>query len=110
MPPGEDLATLGATGATLAIHLSARNIDGVVQALLPSRGADCPVAVVFRASWPDQNILRGTLADIAAQVKAAGITRTAIILVGRVLGDSSFPDSMLYDPGFAHLTRPHRED
>jgi len=108
MPAGEDLPTLGATGATLAIHLSVGNIETVVRDLLPSRGADCPVAVVYRASWPDQRILRGTLADIAAQVAAAGITRTALILVGRVLDADGFPDSLLYDPAFSHLTRKGR--
>lgn len=109
MPPGEDLATLGAGGATLAIHLSARNIDHIVRTLTPLRGADCPAAVVYRASWPDQMILRGTLADIAGQVRAAGITKTAIILVGRVLDAEGFPDSLLYHPGFAHIARPHRQ-
>ncbi|MEI8394003.1 MAG: precorrin-4 C(11)-methyltransferase [Rhodospirillaceae bacterium] len=108
MPKGEDLASLGATGATLAIHLSISAIETVVADLLPSRGADCPVSVVYRATWPDQQILRGTLADIAAKVGAAGITRTALILVGRVLDTDSFPDSLLYDPAFSHGTRKGR--
>jgi precorrin-4/cobalt-precorrin-4 C11-methyltransferase len=110
MPPGEDLATLGATGATLAIHLSIGNIEAVVADLRPGRGADCPVAVVYRATWPDQRILTGTLADIADKVRAAGISRTALILVGRVLDTDSFPDSLLYDPAFSHLTRQGGED
>lgn len=110
MPEGEDLASLGAGGATLAIHLSAGNIDAVVADLLPFRGADCPVAVVYRASWPDQRILTGTLADIAGKVREAGITRTALILVGRILDPDAFADSRLYDPAFAHLTRPARGD
>lgn len=109
MPQGEDLGTLGHSGATLAIHLSARNVDAIVAELTPLRGGDCPVAVVYRASWPDQTILTGTLADIAGKVHAAGITRTALILVGRVLDPGAFADSLLYDPSFAHLTRPARE-
>jgi precorrin-4/cobalt-precorrin-4 C11-methyltransferase len=110
MPPGEDLATLGATGATLAIHLSARNIDTIVRDLMPLRGADCPVAVVFRATWPDQLILEGTLSDIADKVREAGVTRTALILVGRALAAEEFADSLLYDPEFTHLTRPYRKE
>jgi precorrin-4/cobalt-precorrin-4 C11-methyltransferase len=105
MPPGEELSALGASGATLAIHLSIRNLAAIVRDLMPLRGADCPVAVVFRATWPDQLILRGTLADIEARVEAAHLTRTALILVGRVLGEAAFPDSLLYDPNFSHLTR-----
>ena len=108
MPNREDLATLGASGATLAIHLSVRNLKQVVADLTPHYGADCPVAVVYRASWPDQQILRGTLADIRQQVRAAKITRTALILVGRVLGDQAFTDSRLYDPTHVHLLRPKR--
>lgn len=108
MPAGEDLATLGLSGATLAIHLSVRNIGHVVRELLPRYGADCPVAVVVRASWPDQEIVRGTLADIAAQVKAAGMTRTALIVVGRVLESRDFRESALYDPASPHLLRPER--
>ncbi len=110
MPPGEDLANLGATGATLAIHLSIGNIESVVADLTPVRGGDCPVAVVFRATWPDQMILRGTLSDIAGKVRDAGLTRTALILVGRVLDTDSFPDSLLYDPAFSHGTRKGREE
>ena len=108
MPPGEDLLTLGATGATLAIHLSIGNIAAVVRGLLSTRGPDCPVAVVYRATWPDQHILRGTLATIADMVAAAGLTRTALILVGRVLEPDGFPDSLLYDSAFSHLTRKGR--
>jgi len=108
MPPGEELAELGRSGATLAIHLSVRNLKQVVADLTPHYGADCPVAVVYRASWPDQKIVRGTLADIRAQVRAAKITRTALILVGRVLGAAAFGDSALYDPSHVHLLRPKR--
>ncbi len=108
MPAGEDLARLGASGATLAIHLSVRNLRRVVADLTPHYGADCPAAVVYRASWPDQKIVRGTLADIRAKVRAAKITRTALILVGRVLEETDFSDSKLYDPAQVHLLRPKR--
>lgn len=108
MPPGEELERLAASGATLAIHLSIRNLRAVERALVPAYGADCPAAVVHRASWPDQRILRGTLADIRARVRAARITRTATILVGRVLDPAGFADSALYSPGHAHLLRPRR--
>ncbi|MFI6737041.1 precorrin-4 C(11)-methyltransferase [Nonomuraea sp. NPDC050451] len=96
MPEGEDLKTLGASGATIVLHLAVQRIDAVVAELLPSYGPDCPVAVVARASRPDEVILRGTLADIAEQVHAAGIRRTAMIVVGRVLSATQFPDSHLY--------------
>jgi precorrin-4/cobalt-precorrin-4 C11-methyltransferase len=101
MPAGEDLATLGRSGATLAIHLSVRNLAAIREALAPLYGADCPVAVVHRASWPDQQVIRGTLADIEGKVDAAGIGRTALILVGRVLDAAGFADSALYSPGRA---------
>ncbi|MGM1061886.1 precorrin-4 C(11)-methyltransferase [Saccharothrix sp. Mg75] len=96
MPPGEDLATLGASGATLVLHLAVQRITEVVADLLPNYGPDCPVAVVARASREDEEVLRGTLADIAARVEAAGIRRTAVIVVGRVLAAEGFPDSHLY--------------
>lgn len=96
MPEGEDLNTLGKSGATLCIHLAAHDIDRVVSELVPNYGSDCPVAVVAFASRPEEQIVRGTLRDIAAQVKDAGISRTAMIIVGRVLGASGFPDSFLY--------------
>ena len=108
MPPGEELERLAASGATLAIHLSVRNLRAVERALVPAYGADCPAAVVHRASWPDQRILRGTLADIRARVRAARITRTATILVGRVLDPAGFADSALYNPARVHLLRPRR--
>lgn len=110
MPAGETLENFGRTKATLAIHLSIRNIRHVVSELTPHYGADCPVAVVVRATWPDQEIIRGTLADIAARVRAAKITRTALILVGRVLGeDTAFSDSALYDPKHVHVLRPGKK-
>lgn len=106
MPEGEDLATLGRSGATLAIHLSINNLANVVRELTPLYGADCPVAVVYRASWPDEQVIRGTLADIRDKVKATGITRTALVLVGRVLGAETFADSKLYDAAHSHVLRP----
>jgi precorrin-4/cobalt-precorrin-4 C11-methyltransferase len=108
MPSGEELAQLAQSRATLAIHLSIANLAKVVRELTPVYGADCPVAVVHRASWPDQRILRGTLADIRAQVKSAGMTRTALILVGRALGASSFAESRLYAPEHSHVFRPRK--
>ncbi len=106
MPAGEELARLGAAGATLAVHLSVRNLRRVVEELTPVYGADCPAAVVYRASWPDERIVRGTLADIHGKVRAAKITRTALVLVGRVLAGADFPNSRLYDPKHVHLLRP----
>ncbi len=106
MPPGEELATLGQSGATLAIHLSINNLARVVRDLTPHYGADCPVVIAYRVSWPDEQILRGTLADIRDQVKTAGITRTALILVGRVLDDTGFEDSRLYAQDHHHVLRP----
>ncbi|MYW68819.1 precorrin-4 C(11)-methyltransferase [Streptomyces sp. SID8379] len=96
MPPGEDLATLGASGALLVLHLGARYVDRIVSELLPRYGADCPAAVVAYASRDNELVLRGTLGDIADQVKASGVLRTAVILVGRTLGASQFRDSHLY--------------
>ncbi|MFF9866422.1 precorrin-4 C(11)-methyltransferase [Streptomyces sp. NPDC013953] len=98
MPQGEDLATLGRSGALLVLHLAARYVDRVVAELVPHYGEDCPAAVVAMASRPDEVVLRGTLADIAAATKEAGITRTAVILVGRTLGATQFRDSHLYSP------------
>jgi len=108
MPPGETLEAFARTGATLAIHLSINNLARVVRELLPTLGPDMPVAVVHRASWPDERVIRGTLADIREKVKAAGITRTALILVGRVLAERDFAESRLYAPGHHHLLRPRR--
>ncbi len=109
MPEGEELTTLARSGATLAIHLSVRNLRKVAAELTQHYGADCPVAVVYRASWPDERIIRGTLADIRDKVRAAKITRTALILVGRVLDEEGFSDSALYDPGHVHVLRPRRK-
>jgi precorrin-4/cobalt-precorrin-4 C11-methyltransferase len=96
MPPGEDLTALAATGCTLVLHLAVQNIDQVSRDLLPHYGPDCPAAVVARASWPDELVLRCALGDLAEQVRARGIRRTAVIVVGRVLAEGSFRDSHLY--------------
>jgi precorrin-4/cobalt-precorrin-4 C11-methyltransferase len=98
MPAGEDLDTLGRSRATLVLHLAVQRISEVVAELVPNYGLDCPVAVVAYASRADEVVLRGTLDDIAAQVEAAGIKRTAVIIVGRTLGATQFPDSHLYSP------------
>lgn len=102
MPPGEDLSTLATLGATLVLHLSVQRMAAVVADLLPSYGPDCPVAVVAYASRADEVVLRGTLSDIAGQVSASGIRRTAVIVVGVVLAAEGFPDSHLYS---AHRSR-----
>jgi precorrin-4/cobalt-precorrin-4 C11-methyltransferase len=96
MPPGEDLATLAASRSTMILHLAVQRIEAVAAELIPSYGPECPVAVVARASRPDELIVRGTLSDIAAQVAAAGIRRTAVIVVGAALTAAQFPDSHLY--------------
>jgi len=106
MPPGEDLATFAKSGATLAIHLSVTNLAKVVRELVPLYGADCPVAVGYRVSWPDERFVNGTLADIRAKVKEAGFTRTALILVGRGLAaDAAAGDSRLYAADHSHVLR-----
>lgn len=96
MPPGETLEHFAASGATLAIHLSIHVLESVVARLVPHYGAECGVAVVFRASWPDERIVRGTLADIVARVSENPMERTAIIFVGRVLLSEDFRESALY--------------
>ena len=105
MPSGETLDNFAKTGATLAVHLSVNNLAKVVKELSPHYGEDCPVAVVYRASWPDQDFVLGTLADIRTKVKEKGFTRTALILVGRVLGAEDFTDSKLYDVDHTHVLR-----
>ncbi|MEL6277937.1 MAG: precorrin-4 C(11)-methyltransferase [Pseudomonadota bacterium] len=111
MPPGEDLDTLGRTGATLAIHLSVRNLLEIERALTPHYGADCPVVVAYRVGWPDQAIIRGTLTDIREKMRAAKITRTALIFVGRALAEEApdFRDSALYDGAHPHILRPKKK-
>ncbi|MEU4243778.1 precorrin-4 C(11)-methyltransferase [Actinoplanes sp. NPDC026619] len=96
MPPGEDLTTLAASRSTMVLHLAVQRIDAVVAELLPAYGPDCPVAVVAKASRPDEQILRASLGEIAALVKEAGIRRTAVIVVGPALTADQFPDSHLY--------------
>jgi precorrin-4/cobalt-precorrin-4 C11-methyltransferase len=109
MPEGERLETFAASGATLAVHLSIHVLDRVVSELSPHYGPDCPTAVVYRASWPDERIVRGTLETIEAMVAAANtdgqIERTALILVGKVLGSEDFRESALYDPGYQRRFR-----
>ncbi|WP_296268250.1 precorrin-4 C(11)-methyltransferase [Pseudomonas sp. UBA6562] len=106
MPEGERLADLARHGCTLAIHLGIKHLARIVDELLPHYGGHCPVAVVHRASWPDQDWVLGTLDDIAGQVRAKGFRRTALILVGHVLGDTPFAESALYRASHAHLYRP----
>lgn len=105
MPAAETLAAFAATGATLAIHLAIHAVARIVAELTPFYGADCPVAVVARASWPDQQILRGSLGSIEAQLAAQPIERTALILVGRGLAAPDRGDSALYDPGYQRRFR-----
>jgi precorrin-4/cobalt-precorrin-4 C11-methyltransferase len=105
MPADERLAAFAATGATLAIHLAITAIERIVTELTPFYGADCPAAVVVRASWPDQRVLRGTLGDIAGKVAADSIERTALVLVGRALAAEDFRESALYDPGYRRRFR-----
>lgn len=105
MPPGETLEAFGATGATLAIHLSLHIIDSVVERLRPHYGGDCPAAVVFRASHPDEIVLQGCLDDIAAQVEAIPEKRSALILVGPALAPTDFRDSALYDAAYKRRFR-----
>jgi precorrin-4/cobalt-precorrin-4 C11-methyltransferase len=105
MPDTETLEAFAATRATLAIHLSVHVLADVAARLTPFYGADCPAVVVFRASWPDQRIIRGTLATIAGEVAAQGVERTALILVGEVLGHDSFRDSALYNADYQRRFR-----
>lgn len=105
MPEGETLAGFGATGAMLAIHLAIHAIDQIVAELTPLYGPDCPVAVVFRASWPEQRILRGRLSTIAEILKNDPVERSAIIFVGRSLETGDFRESSLYDPHYQRRFR-----
>ena len=105
MPSGETLEAFAATGATLAIHLSIHVLDKVVERLLPFYGADCPAAVVYRASWPDERVIRATLASIVGEVARQPIERTALIMVGKVLGARDFRDSALYDAAYQRRFR-----
>lgn len=109
MPEGETLENFARTGATLALHLSIHNLEASVTALLPFYGEDCPVAVVFRASWPDQKVIRSTLSQIVADMPE-GIERTALILVGRVLNADGFEESCLYTTDYDRRYRPQSAD
>jgi precorrin-4/cobalt-precorrin-4 C11-methyltransferase len=105
MPERERLDALGAHQATLCLFLSITLLRDVVDALLPAYGADCPIAIVHRASWPDQVIVQGTLQDIHAKARAARLKSQCMILVGRVLTSSDFANSKLYDRTFTHRFR-----
>ena len=105
MPDRETLTAFAATGATLAIHLASHAVHSAVAALLPQYGADCPAAIVARASWPDEQVLRAPLAQIANAASAAGTERTAILLVGPVLGTTEFAESALYSTGYRRRFR-----
>ncbi len=105
MPDGESLPELAQHRATMAIYLSVDKLREIVTELIPHYGMDCPVAVLHRVSWPDQDGVVGTLADIAAKVEAKGFTRTALILVGRVIQPEGFPLSYLYSPEHAEWYR-----
>jgi precorrin-4/cobalt-precorrin-4 C11-methyltransferase len=102
VPASEELSKLAASRSTLCIFLSSGKMADIAATLIPHYGEDCPAAVVYHASWPDQEVVRGTLADIAAVAAAKGITRTAIVLVGRALARPLPRASKLYDPGFRH--------
>jgi precorrin-4/cobalt-precorrin-4 C11-methyltransferase len=108
VPEAESLAVFAATGATLAIHLAVHAIERTAEELAAVLGADCPVAVVARASWPDERIVRGTLGDIAAQVASAGIERTALIVTGRALAAQDFRESALYSADYPRRFREPR--
>ena len=108
MPERESLDRFAATGVTLAVHLSITNLARVVRELLPFYGGHCPVVVAYRVSWPDERLIRGTLGDIRDRVKAAGITRTALILVGPALAGEGATESRLYAADHHHLMRPRR--
>jgi precorrin-4/cobalt-precorrin-4 C11-methyltransferase len=108
MPASEALAAFARTGATLAIHLSIHSMDRIIAELQPVLGPDCPVAVVFRATWPEQRLLKGTLASIAASLSEEPIERTALVFVGKALGVEDFRESALYDPDYLRRFRPQR--
>ena len=105
MPQGEQLEVLGKSGATLAIHLSIRNLDYVRRALEPYYGEDCPVVIAYRATWPDELYIRTTLTDMKQAVREAKLTRTALIFVGKVFGETDYRDSDLYNSDYSHVLR-----
>ena len=105
MPPGEKLVSFAATGATLAIHLAIHRLDEIVAVLTPYYGVDCPAAIVARASWPDERVMRGTLGTIGAIHAADPVERTALILVGPAIAPEDFRDSALYDQEYVRRFR-----
>lgn len=105
MPEFETLEILGKSRATLAIHLSIRNLDYVRDTLEPYYGEDCPVIIAYRATWPDELYIKTTLSGMKKEVRANKITRTALILVGPVFGNADFRDSDLYNPDYTHVLR-----
>jgi len=105
MPEKERLSSFASTGATLAIHLAVHALDTIVRELTPHYGSGCPVAVVMRASWPDERVVRGTLADIQEKLAAAPMERTALVLVGQALGAEDFEESALYSPDYLRRFR-----
>lgn len=105
MPEGEQLEILGRSGATLAIHLSIRNLTYVRDSLVPFYGEDCPVIIAYRATWPDEKYIRTTLTGMAQKVRDEKITRTALIMVGKVFAENEFDASALYEEGFSHILR-----
>ena len=109
MPEGEELAKLASIGATLVIHLSVRNIKFVQDELIPHYGQDCPVVIAYRVTWPDQQFIHGTLANIREKLRKSKISRTALILVGQVFDEHNFRNSALYDPQHVHVLRPKKK-
>ena len=105
MPEGETLENFAATGATLAIHLSVHVLEDVIDRLTPAYGPDCPVAVIWRATWPDQRIVKATLATLEAATSGER-GRTALILVGHALGTEDFDESCLYAGDYDRRFRP----
>lgn len=111
MPDGEELSTLAKSGATLAIHLSIRNIPHIQRELMPleAYGEDCPAIIAYRVGWPDETFIRAPLGELHRKAREAKLTRTALIFVGRALGAKDFIDSKLYDGNAVHLLRPKRK-
>ena len=105
VPDSERLEILGQSKATLCIHLSIRNLAYVETALTPHYGADCPVIIIYRATWPDEEVIVTTLSRMRVRVREEKITRTALIMVGRVFGATHFRESRLYDAEFSHVLR-----
>jgi len=105
VPESERLATFAPSGATLAIHLAIHAMDAIVKELTPHYGSDCPVAVVMRASWPDERVVRGTLEDIRAKLSLEPMERTALVFVGQALEAADFEESALYSPDYRRRFR-----